>query len=139
MPNTLRCYASYEYYAGEYGGSVIEPKLFLRCATWASRLVDRLTFGRVEKINDSAMPDFVKDAVCAAAEIYSSKIKQTENDIQSENNDGYSVSYKTAKSNADMIDEAKNIISTYLSNTGLTYRGTMRSIEAIMYDEVYDD
>lgn len=106
--------ADYTYYTQEYGGKTIAEADFTRHARAASAYVNAITFGRAEK---SGL-DCVKDAVCAAAEIYHEADKRA--GITSENNDGYSVTFASA---ADTASRVGDIVRTYLSGTGLLYRG----------------
>jgi len=66
----------------------------------------------------ATVTDKIKSCCCEIAEML--KVEESRNGIQSENNDGYSVSYRTD------LPIAVNINSTmqfYLSGTGLLYRG----------------
>lgn len=59
MPQSAvsRSYVTYEYYQNDYGGTTITADRFQVCTAWASRLVDRITFGRVAKLSDAECPD----------------------------------------------------------------------------------
>lgn len=116
-------YADYEYYTGTFGGSAISAADFPRLARRASAEVDHVTFGRILKLDE--IPDAVKDAVCEVAE----KLQEQENSeknsagIASENNDGYSVSYRDDGGEAGRAHERYLAIRSYLAVTGLMYRG----------------
>lgn len=131
MPQSAvsRSYVTYEYYQNDYGGTTITADRFQVCTAWASRLVDRITFGRVAKLSDAERPDFVRDAVCAAADIYSSGMDAAERAVQSESNDGYSVTYANAKEISSVSRDARSAAMMYLANSGLAYRGAIPTAE----------
>lgn len=137
MPQSAvsRSYVTYEYYQNDYGGMTITADRFQVCTAWASRLVDRITFGRVAKLSDAECPDFVRDAVCAAADIYSSGMDAAERAVQSERNDGYSVTYANAKEISSVSREARSAAMMYLANSGLVYRGAIPTAESIARGE----
>ncbi len=116
-------YADYKYYTDEYMGTSIQANDFPRYARWASCLIDRITSGRVRKLEE--VPSCVKDAMCAAAETCFQQNQKAGRIKKSENNDGYSVSYADAEKEDDMIQRAAADIRTYLAGTGLTYRGRL--------------
>lgn len=120
-----RSYATYEYYQKDFGGTAIVADRFQVCAAWASRLVDRITFGRVARMAEAERPDFVRDAVCAAAEVYLSGMDAAEKSVKSESNDGYSVTYADAKTLSSVSKEARSAAMMYLANSGLVYRGVI--------------
>lgn len=123
-------YVDFQFYQSEYKGTrIISEEIFAECEREAEAYLDLLTFRRIPKladVDDSLLRD-IKYAVCSMAETYQSHkaaLKVAANGIQSENRDGYSVSYAQAKDtdcqyNAAMNSEARK----YLSYTGLFYCG----------------
>lgn len=120
-------YADFTYYHEEYGGAQIKPEDFARSIKYATAFVDRVTFGRIRKL--STVPDFVKDATCAAAERFDLFRKRSDQDIKSESNDGYSVSYQDAGTREGMEKDALESVKMYLSGSGLLYRGRSRKYD----------
>lgn len=109
--------ANYKYYTGEYGGKKIPGAEFERHAQHATAYINAATFGRAEGSN----LDCVKDAMCAAAEIYHEF--DTHMGIISESNDGYSVTYDTMQTADNQIYA---VVNMYLANTDLLYRGSRK-------------
>lgn len=119
-------YADYRYYKERYGGSSIPEDQFKRCSRWATKLVDQITFGRVQKMAYSEVPDFVKDAVCAASECYYLQWQSEAGGARSETNDGYSITYAGGGDKTKMASQAVSLVKTYLEGSGLLYRGVYR-------------
>ena len=120
-------YATYAYYTAEYGGSALAEEEFLRYAKRASAEIDHVTFGRLRALPETQIPDAVRDAACAVAEQLCRFDKTAEGgSIASEQNDGYSVSYRDTGGTAAQQREVRATIRTYLGNTGLMYRGVTR-------------
>ena len=94
---------------------------------WATALIDTITFGRIRSLE--VIPDCVKDAICCAVEKYSTYQKLRNQELKSESNDGYSVSYADAGKESDMRQEVIADMKIYLSGTGLTYRGRSRKYD----------
>ena len=107
--------ADYEYYSKQYGGTKIAEADFLRLSNRAAAYVCYLTFDRALSCN----LDCVKDAVCAVAEEYAAE--EARGGIQSENNDGYSVTYEGGAKSAE--EKRYAIVRENLAHTGLMYRG----------------
>ena len=89
----------------------------------------RISFDRVKRLPE--IPDRVKDAICAMAEIDYQEEKKTPG-VKSENSDGYAVTYADSGNTtgasgrvALMYQEA----SIYLGNTGLLYKGVSRKYD----------
>ena len=120
-------YANYEYYLDDYNGREVDKTTFAKNVRWATALVDEITFGRVRKLDD--VPDCVKDAVCCAVEKYSSYQKIRNQNLTSETNDDYHVTYAAAGKQEEMRSEVIADIKMYLSGTGLTYRGWSRKYD----------
>lgn len=118
-------YVDYEYYKESFVGSKISKTAFPKYEARAEAHLHRITFGRVKSLLE--IPDEVKKAICAMAEINYQEDKKTLG-IRSENIDGYSVSYGDFTSetkNAELYSAAKD----YLSDTGLLYRGRSRKYD----------
>ncbi len=101
-----------EFYDENYGNSARIPgeELMLWLKRAAAEL-SRLTLGRAEKIRD----DKVAICICELAEYMYDSEKRSH--IESENNDGYSVKYKSGDT------KITEIAKRYLSGSGLLYRG----------------
>lgn len=115
-------YVDYEYYTREYCGSKTPKEAFEFHEKKAEALLHRITFDRVKRL--PAIPDCVKDAICAMADI-SFQYSKKPPEIKSENTDGYSVTYSdmdAKKMNAEMNEAAR----VYLDNTGLLFKGRSR-------------
>lgn len=138
-------YADYAYYTGTFNGKLIPEASFPQLARRASALADYLAFGRIEKHDESDLPDAVKDAVCAAAEILKADddkraalLAKTQGGVlKSENIDGYSVSFGNSDTSAELANksaaeqEAYDEIRKYLMNTGLLFRGFSRKWDSV--------
>lgn len=120
-------YVDYDYYSTEYKGTKVDRTTFIQNLKWATALIDTITFGRIKKLG--AVPDCVKDAICCAVEKYSDFQKLRNQELKSESNDGYSVSYADAGKETDMRQEVIADMKIYLSDTGLTYRGRSRKYD----------
>lgn len=120
-------YADADYYQNKYllgRAEVIPLSEFLFWAKQASLEVDRHTMNRLHGTNDYELPDRVKDCVCDLAEyLYVQEENAGYGAISSETVGPHSVSYDT-ESVAGTSSES--IISKYLSNTGLLYKGVGR-------------
>ncbi|WP_119298682.1 head-tail connector protein [Mediterraneibacter butyricigenes] len=105
----------------------MDEKTFGENLKWATALVDMVTFGRVKRLEE--IPDCVKDAACCAVEKYTDYQKLRAQELKSESNDGYSVTYSDAGKESDMRQDVISDIKTYLSGTGLTYRGRSKKYD----------
>ena len=112
-------YVDYYYYSKDYRGT--------ETSKTTTALIDTITFGRIRSLE--VIPDCVKDAICCAVEKYSTYQKLRNQELKSESNDGYSVSYADAGKESDMRQEAIADMKIYLSGTGLTYRGRSRKYD----------
>lgn len=123
-------YADFQFYQSEYKGTrITSEEMFTECEREAEAYLDLLTFRRIPKLedaDDSLLRD-IKYAVCSMAETYQSRkasLKVAATGIQSENRDGYSVSYAQAKDTDCQYKAAmKSEAQKYLSYTGLFYCG----------------
>lgn len=129
-------YVTYEYYAEEYGGSLIEENPFSVMERRAKAYIRQLTYvhGDIFELKNDA----VKDAVCAAAEVYYQyeTNRKTAGTIKSENTDGYSVTYVTEQTDGKTAEEvlkkkAYDAVYPYLLATGWLSRkvGTYHDYE----------
>lgn len=97
-------YLTYDEYR-ERGGTLDEPEFITLCIK-AATLIDSHTFGRLKGTEPSKV---VKALIF---ELISTYFKENSNNIQSQSNDGYSVTYKT---DTDYSAKRSNIIREYLS------------------------
>lgn len=112
-------YLSYSDYVG-YGGK-LEQNAFNRFEFRAGRMIDMYTQSRLKGIPSTSVPNEVKRCMFELVDYISSNLSNgTVKSVQSESNDGYSVSYSSDKS---CSDEIYDIIYTYLSETDLMYMG----------------
>lgn len=117
----------YYYYYKDDRGTEVSKTTFEQNLKWATALIDTITFGRIRSLE--VIPDCVKDAICCAVEKYSTYQKLRNQELKSESNDGYSVSYADAGKESDMRQEVIADMKIYLSGTGLTYRGRSRKYD----------
>lgn len=123
-------YATYEYYITEYYGTALTEQEFPKYAKRASAEIDHVTFGRLSTLPDNQIPDAVRDAMCDVAEQLHQYATTAEGgSIASENNDGYSVSYRDTGGIAAQQREIRATIRTYLAVTGLMFRGVSHSYD----------
>lgn len=123
-------YADFQFYQSEYKGSrITSEEIFAECEREAEAYLDLLTFKRIPKLTDvdDALARDIKYAVCSMAETYQSfkpSLQIAATGVQSENRDGYSVSYVQVKDNDYQYSGAmKREAQKYLLNTGLFYCG----------------
>lgn len=127
-------YVSFEYYENTYGGTAVSSALFHGLALRASRMIDRLTFGRAaEAIEDEAYTEPIKLATCAVIDSIQ-EINTRAGQITSEKVGPHSVTYASTP-NSLLSDEARmsQAAKRYLGSTGLMYRGFRMS------GKVYND
>lgn len=111
----------YEFYKTRYGGD-LSNEAFNRLSGRASACLSAMTLGRSRTTLPQAVDESVKMAICALSDA----MHKAENggEIQSESNDGISVTYaqKTQES-----DEKRfyHTVKSYLAWTGLLYRGCL--------------
>lgn len=130
-------YCDFQYYTESYYGDVIPSNDFNRLCERASEKVDYYTSNRIDLSElDETTIDKVKKAVCCVSELlYDVQIAQTlerENGgqvVSSVSSGSESIHYGTAKQSttydakADLNKSIYDSIKTYLSGTGLLYRG----------------
>lgn len=110
----------YEFYTGDYKGTVMPSSAFDRKSVNAEAFVNYITFGRIHKY-DLRPEDLtaVKMAICAVAEVQF--IADKHKDIKSENNDGYSVTFVNTSDSA-VRSRAASAADMYLCETTLRCR-----------------
>lgn len=120
-------YADYAYYSGTYGGTLISKDAFAALARRASIFIDGITFNRLN--NGCAVPNAVKNATCAAAEVLQ-RYEATELQavsaaaLKSESVGGWSGTYQDPDSiNAAIESAVEDAAKPYLIYTGLMDRG----------------
>lgn len=118
-------YTNVNFYTNEYlcgKAVVIEPTAFSFYAREASAIIKRHTFGRVTE----PVPEEVQLCCCELAEkIYiREKQKNANGGLSSESVGGWSKSFESSESQEKQFQtDIKNILSKWLSETGLLYRG----------------
>lgn len=124
----------YNYYSKIYGGSSIPESSFDKYSTKSSSQINLFTSNR---ITDDNITESIKNAVCEVAElIYNqemlvNKIEDDTKEVASETVGPHSKSYvnkSNLKSQRILTKEELNkacyrICYTYISNTGLMFRG----------------
>lgn len=110
----------YSFYTGAYHGTLAEVD-FNRLAVKASAYLDRVTFGRLAAVTDTAVLELAKLACCAAAD---AMLANEQGGVKTESNDGISVTYVEgsglAKADGKRLREA---VGLFLGGTDLLYRG----------------
>ena len=118
----------YEFYADTYCGTIIGPKNALKQPIIkANSHLNQYMHQEPDETN----LEMVKLCLCEVAElIYQDDAMRQEHggkSIQSENTDGYSVTYTSSEDGEDGISQADreiySAIRRYLSDTGLLYLG----------------
>ena len=124
-------YVDFTYYQQAFHGTM-EETAFERALIEAEAFIDTITFGRIARLD--AIPDAVKNAVCAVAEEINRREESRETagakkGVKSESNHNVSVTYADVISDEEcrrnMLSEAR----MYLSGTGLLYRGFSRQYD----------
>ena len=126
-------YADYEFYTTVMKRDELTQEEFEKYEIMAEDYIDGITWHRIPDMTESEMTERtalqIRKAVCMMAEQAAREDKASSEipvGINSENNDGYSVSYlnttKTEQqSDADSV--MRGIAARYLADTGLLYRG----------------
>jgi hypothetical protein len=121
----MTVYADSDFYMREYLGgkqAVISPALFPFYARKASSYIDQYTFDRLQ---GAEIPEAVKMCCCELAEtLYRIENSPTYNGVASERVGDISVNYESGASRQQSLNNSiKSVITTWLINTGLMYRG----------------
>lgn len=112
-------YADYTYYSEFFGGTSVPSENFGYFSELASDIMDCVTFGRLKKQEYPLYDENIKKCCCALTETVFKTNNNTGGMIASEKIGDYSVSYSNAGNNSQI----REIISVYLGNTGLLFRG----------------
>lgn len=119
-------YVSYQFFKEHFGESIPETK-YPKVETYAEAVIRHLTFHNGDIFAEEN--DDVKKAVCAAAEVIYQQTSQVScavagaGSVKSVNNDGYSVSFATEKTDGQTSEvflqrKVHDAISIYLVHTG---------------------
>lgn len=137
-------YADYSYYTESFYGDMIPENDFNKYASRASDYIDRVTMNRAASYvvlhpNDES----VKKAVCACAEQYyvlsfvRAAAASSDGEIASESVGSHSVSYRSRAETAAALEaEIKKQAESYLTATGLLYRGISNVHAAHSYIDI---
>ncbi|GLC79237.1 hypothetical protein [Lacrimispora brassicae] len=123
----MKIYADAEFYTGQYwlGRKPVISTGFEYYARSASRTMNNLTFGRIDKLEE--LTDDIQMCCCEMAEqcFTNEKERKAAGGKTSEKNGTYSVTYSDkAQSQEDIsLSDASRIMNKWLSQTGLLYRG----------------
>ena len=100
-------YVDFEYYRDTYGGSLLTEGNFAGACRGAENYIRSLTCLKGDIFADTAQADAVKGAVCAAADAgYAARLEQEQGGgLKSESKDGLSVSFITARSDGETVDD----------------------------------
>ncbi len=112
-------YADYRFYLDDFQGSAISPQDWPALARRADAFIDAITYQRLH--DGWPVTDAVKNACCAVAEEiqaqqkYAAALSAAAAGIQSENNDGYSVTFGAyAESQAAYTAKLRDAADVYL-------------------------
>lgn len=129
-------YADFNYYTDVYYGAMISEAEFERLSKQASDYIDYMTRNKA-----TADYEAVKLCCCALAEEFQSMEKyraaqiDADADVASETVGGHSVTYRSASESINAIRQNMPFIVTrYLYNTGLLYRGGGRCVHSSFCD-----
>lgn len=114
-------YADYNFYSEVYHGTIANAENFDNAELEAEAFVNAITFGRIERLEE--IPESVKYAVCSATDAIVKFSESRKGNVTSESNDGYSITYASAITDADCKKELESRVKRWLANTGLLYRG----------------
>ena len=110
-------YADYNFYATEYKGRVVPESVFDSVSERASEVLDAITFDRISEVSD-----LVKKACCAICDsVYNLELRGGAA-IESEQVGSHRITYRGAGAGWYGA-EHHGAAATYLSGTGLLYRG----------------
>ncbi len=107
-------FADYNYYTDNYSGRILTSDNFAFYISKAGYFLNYATMGRIGEI----VPDCVKMAACAVAEIYYNYDEYGR--ISHESMDGYDITYLT---DTTLQAELADTIEMYLAPSNLLYRG----------------
>lgn len=107
--------ADYVFYKEQYCGTSLDEGEFLSYIKKAEKLLLRYVGG---ELTEADICDEIRLCVCEICDILSEA--DTHSGIDYERNDGYWVSYDTGMT---LSDKVKECVFTWLSSSGLLYRG----------------
>ena len=116
-------YADAAFYQNSYlcGRAAVITAAFDFYARKATQQIKRYTFNHVDESN---IPDEVKNCCCEIAEILYSDEHTSETGVSSESVGGWSRSYESTEAKRAALNQSvRNAVYAWLSNTGLLYRG----------------
>ena len=122
-------YCDYTYYSTIFLGTAIASADFAHLALLASNYIDRITYQRAAPVmtagTDTTTMTAIQNATCAIAEqLQKEGLTGEEDNIQSESQGEYSVSYgKTAKNAKSMDTKRLMVAREWLSVTGILFPG----------------
>ena len=119
---------SFEFYQEVYHGSIADDKNFDNAELESEAFIDMITFGRIGRLEE--IPDCVKFAICSVTDAMVKFSESRKNNVASESNDGYSVTYVSGVTDADCNREMQSRARRWLANTGLMYRGGSKKYDA---------
>lgn len=109
----------YEYYKMEYCGKKIKTEGdFIREGRRSEAYIRGLCMGKIETMENAGeeVPQCVKDAICAVAELYSDETDRS--GIATETTDGYNVTYSSSN-NATFSAKRERVVKEFLTAEGL--------------------
>ena len=121
-------YVDYNFYIECYHGDEISDAAFERSELEAEAFIDEITFGRIQSLEE--IPISVKFAVCSVLDVFANYSETKKNNISSESNDGYSVTYLKSATDSECRAEMMSRARRWLVNTGLLYRGWSKKYDA---------
>ena len=101
--------------------AVLSAASFAHWERKACNHIRRLTFGNIDETGE--IPEAVQMCACEVAELLFTQSERSKG-VASEKVGDYSVTYKE-QTEADKAKEIHNVISEWLSDTGLMYCGVM--------------
>lgn len=123
----MKNYVDYPFYMNEYTGK-LSPEDFRSVVTKASAYIRKITLGRAD---DHMEDEEVKLAACAVCDVFSEDEKRRSmhqgQNVISENNDGYSVTFVQEQNAGETTEELLNrkaykAAQLFLSTTNLLNR-----------------
>lgn len=123
----MKIYADAEFYTGKYllGRKPVISAGFDYYARSASRIMNRLSFGRIDKLGE--LTDDIRMCCCEIAEhcYTNEKERKAAGGKTSEKIGTYSVTFSDKAQSQEEIStaDAGRIMNKWLSETGLLYRG----------------
>lgn len=111
-------YADFVYYRDTYHGDVIQdPDAFQMVSVLAGAYLDRYTVGKIAEVSNA-----VKNAFCAAAEVFFQQAAASSSRIAGESVGNHSVTY-SVRSDSDWETLLSRKVRMFLAPTGLLYGG----------------